>query len=345
MAPSTQKALLVPTPKHPGKLVADWPVHTPGPEQTLIQALTIPFMNDYPFICGHDGAGVVEDIGSEVTNVAKGENLLFPASGLSPDKEQATFQQYSLVPADNTAKVYVVVSKQAASIPLALNTVVTGLWSHHPEANSLDFPAFWEEGGTTNFVGQPALIMAGSSSVGQYAIQMAKLQDFLPIITTSSLKHTEHLKSLGVTHVLRTIVAWQPLLYVYDAISTEQTHKLAYDALAPGGALIVTSGPHCTRFLQAKVDRDRETGEVPKRVARPFASLSLPANKTLGEELYKRLTEWSRTGVIKPSRVEVLPGGLAGVPDGCARMRDNKVSGTKLVVRPQETTRFAYFAY
>jgi hypothetical protein len=36
----------------------------------------------------------------------------------------------------------------------------------------------------------------------------------------------------------------------------------------------------------------------------------------------------------------VLPGGLAGVVDGLARLRAYKVSGQKLVVRPQESPEF-----
>ena len=40
---------------------------------------------------------------------------------------------------------------------------------------------------------------------------------------------------------------------------------------------------------------------------------------------------------MQPNRVEVLPNGLAGIPEGLERMKNNKVSGTKLVARPQET--------
>ncbi len=39
----------------------------------------------------------------------------------------------------------------------------------------------------------------------------------------------------------------------------------------------------------------------------------------------------------QPNKVEVLPGGLAGIPDGLARLEAFKVSGTKLIARPQET--------
>jgi hypothetical protein len=35
--------------------------------------------------------------------------------------------------------------------------------------------------------------------------------------------------------------------------------------------------------------------------------------------------------------VEVLPGGLAGIADGLARMEAGEIRGKKLVAKPQET--------
>ncbi|KAI0753563.1 GroES-like protein [Daedaleopsis nitida] len=362
MAPSTQKALVIPEPKQPWKLLTDWPVQTPGPKHVLIkivaaalnpadwktQVYALPFITDYPVVGGADGAGIIEEVGSEVTNVAKGEKVLFPGGGVF-DKTQATFMQYTVVPADFVAKIPDNISfDEAASVPLTLNTVLTGLWSHHPQASSVDFAAPWEEGGLTKYVGQAALVIGGSSSVGQFAIQIAKLQGFSPIITTSSLKHTDFLKTLGATHVLDrslapeailaelpTLTAGKPLVYAYNAIDEDTLHHLAYDALAPGGALVVVDPQ--TSTLDAKIARDKEAGLAPKKIAKTFAAIGLPQNYAMGVELYKRLTEWLRTGVIVPNRIEVLPGGLAGIPEGCDRMRDNKVSGIKLIVRPQET--------
>lgn len=57
---------------------------------------------------------------------------------------------------------------QAASVPLGLATVATALWSHDPDAKSVNFPAPWEEDGLTKFAGKPAFIIGGASSVGQY---------------------------------------------------------------------------------------------------------------------------------------------------------------------------------
>ena len=40
---------------------------------------------------------------------------------------------------------------------------------------------------------------------------------------------------------------------------------------------------------------------------------------------------------IQPIKVEVVPGGLDGVRGGLERLEEQKVSGVKLVVHPQET--------
>ena len=90
MAPATQKALILPAEKEPHKLVTDWPVPQPGRTDVLIKLVSvalnpvdayIPVMGglglvkEWPFVNGVDGAGVVEEVGAEVTNLAKGDNV------------------------------------------------------------------------------------------------------------------------------------------------------------------------------------------------------------------------------------------------------------------------------
>lgn len=82
-------------------------------------------------------------------------------------------------------------------------------------------------------------------------------------------------------------------MYAYDTISEPETQHLAYDALAAGGALVVTN-PGSQAILAEKEARDGGS----KKVARPFASLVYPVTKKVGEELYSRLTEWLEKGVV-----------------------------------------------
>ena len=143
------------------------------------------------------------------------------------------------------------------------------------------------------------------SVVLSIAIQLARVQGFSPIIATSSLKHEDYLKSLGATHIIdrslpsadvlrkiQEITGGKQVVYAYDAIASPETQGLAYDALADGGALVATN-PRSAEFLKDKI----KEGDG-KKVARPIASLHLPGNLKLGEELYNHLTEWLASGVI-----------------------------------------------
>jgi NADPH:quinone reductase-like Zn-dependent oxidoreductase len=83
-------------------------------------------------------------------------------------------------------------------------------------------------------------------------IQLAKYSGFYPIITTSSLKHADEVKSLGATNVIdrnTSVVAEvrkltdKPILTVYDAISSADTQQAGIDVLAAGGKLVIVLPP------------------------------------------------------------------------------------------------------
>ena len=89
MTPKTQKALVSPTPRAPWELRTDWPVPAPGPKELLIKVVAaalnpadwrvqtsgiIPFVT-YPFLGGLDGAGIIEEVGTDVTGFAKGDKV------------------------------------------------------------------------------------------------------------------------------------------------------------------------------------------------------------------------------------------------------------------------------
>lgn len=54
------------------------------------------------------------------------------------------------------------------------------------------------------------MVWGGSTSVGQYAIQLLKLSGYHNIITTASARHHEHLKQLGATKIVDyTAATWK----------------------------------------------------------------------------------------------------------------------------------------
>ncbi len=94
MSAQKQKALLLPV-KQGQFEVGETTIPTPGPKDVLvkitatalnpvdwkIQAYGI-FISNYPCVLGTDAAGIVEDVGSEVSNVAKGDKMCATAFGL-----------------------------------------------------------------------------------------------------------------------------------------------------------------------------------------------------------------------------------------------------------------------
>lgn len=194
----------------------------------------------------------------------------------------------------------------------------------------------WTEGGRTAYAGQPILVIGGASGTGQSAIQFAKLSGFSPIITTASLSNTELVKSLGATHVidrsvdlataLAPITATAgPLKHIFDAIGEVETQEASYAVLADGGKLITVG--HVP--IKAPVPE--------KEVIEVWGATYIPPNRAFGVVLLEKLTGLLESGEFKPNAVEVLPGGLAGVPDGLDRLKKNQVRAKKLIVRPQET--------
>jgi len=81
------------------------------------------------------------------------------------------------------------------------------------------------------------------------------LSGLSPIITTASLKHTEHLKAIGATNVLDRNLSFEiisqkvkeitklPILHVADAISLPTTQEMGLALLASGGHLAVVLNP------------------------------------------------------------------------------------------------------
>ncbi|KAF8577407.1 GroES-like protein [Ramaria rubella] len=362
-----QKALLL-VAKQGGFELGTCTIPQPGPDDILVKILATAlnpidwkiqkygvFYDKFPAVVGTDAAGVVEQIGSNVTGFKKGDRVIIhhPLASVYQGlftEDKATFREYSIVPAEIVAKIPDNISfDQAATVPLGLATAAIGLYNASSGeeitrgGDEFDYAPYgvhgagltapWKPSGEGKYKGQGILIFGGSSSVGQYAIQLARLSGFSPIVTTASLHNTDLLKSLGATHVIdrkaNVVAEAQKILttppnVVFDAIA-EDTQEQGWEVLAPNGTLILVLVPKDTL-------KDGESGK--KRIA-IFGNVNV--QREIGRGIYANLTEFLRSGKIKPNRVDVLPGGLAGIPAGLKRMEENKVSGVKLVARPHET--------
>ncbi|KAI0351738.1 GroES-like protein [Trametes cingulata] len=359
--PTTQKSLIA---YEEGKpyVVGETPVPRPGPKDVLVKILAcalnpadyrvleLPasakatFKISYPLVPGCDAAGVVVERGEEITHLKEGDRILFGAHwGYSG----AACQQYAIIPAELTATIPDNITfEQAASIPLALTTDVLVLYNQSPapENLSLRLKPFWDPEGASAYAGTPAFIVGGAASLGQFAIQLAKLAGHEPIITTASLHNAPLLKSLGATHVLDrsrsnesilaelpALTGGKPIQYAFVSIFDPESMRLGRDALAPGGALATVAGS------PAMVPEDVANPGDGKRIGYVYGSALPPYNRETGVAMLRQLPGWLEKGLLKPNPIEVLPNGLAGIPEGLERLKATKVSGKKLVAHPQET--------
>ncbi len=196
------------------------------------------FISEYPAVLGSDAAGEVVAVGSSVTSHTVGERVFF--QGIIGKYDSSTFQQYVKIPAALAAKTPKKVSdEQAATFWVAGMAVSTGLYHN----SGLSLAAPWDKNGDSVGKGKTAIILGGSSSVGQYAIQFAKLSGFDNIVTSSSPSHFDYLKTLGATIVLdrskatnakdftQALPTGTAAEWVYDSISSPSTQLLAVEIL------------------------------------------------------------------------------------------------------------------
>lgn len=159
--------------------------------------------------------------------------------------------------------------EKAATLPVGVMSAAVGLYQS-PERNGAGLVAPWENG-EGKYKGKGILVVGGSSSVGQYGksqvspwlkgysfcckvIQLARLSGFSQIAATASLHNSDHLKSLGATHIIdrnsdivleAKKIFESPPEIVYDAVA-EDTQEQALEILAPNGKLILVHSPHST---------------------------------------------------------------------------------------------------
>jgi len=338
-----QKALVLP--KQQGNFeVRSRSIPSPGAGQLLVQVQSAAlnpvdykiketgmFPIHYPAILGSDIAGIIEEVGEGIEDFRKGDKVL--AHGTFSN-DLAAFQQYTLTVADFTAKIPSNMSfDSAATVPLGLDTAVVGMYG---KGNGAGITPPWEEGGSDNE--NPIVIIGGSSSVGSYAIQLASLSGFYPIIATASVTNEHLVKNYGATHFFDrhlsgnqlkaaiSRVTNKPIGVVYDAISLPETQRIGWSLLAKNGILVLT--------LAASVREEEGRG---RKAITTSGTPHLPQNKELGSNTWAMVEEWLSKSDIQPNKYEILPNGLEGIIGGLERMKNGQVSGTKLVAHPQET--------
>ncbi|KAI0891277.1 zinc-binding dehydrogenase [Annulohypoxylon nitens] len=290
-------------------------------------------------IIGCDFAGTVEDNNGSRWRI--GQRISGFVQGSSVDPVRGVFAEYAVIEASLVYPIPDEVSYQdAAVIPLALATAVQAIFGRLklPEPSSPAKEAF------------SFLISGGASSVGQYAIQLAKLAGAF-VVATGSTRNHELLKSLGADAVVDyKDLDWPErvrqlthdrLQFAFDCISEKGTPEAIVKSLSP------REGGHVITILPVNEIRSRIGNEKVKLEStivytvferpRSFGTFdncgdATPEDKALWEKYLTIIPELLSSGKLKPNRAREL-GGLDDILSGFREQEDGKVSAEKLVYK------------
>ncbi|KAI5481687.1 GroES-like protein [Pseudohyphozyma bogoriensis] len=197
----------------------------------------------FPATPGGDLSGRVIAVSDDVKTLKVGDRV---ASFLSQvDPKEGAYQQYTIAKAVQTFKIPDHVSHESAStLPLAFATAVGGI--HGFLQIPIPAPGVSLPLPLNNL--PPVLVWGGSSSVGAYAIQLARLSGYR-VVATCSPRNFDYVKSLGADIVLNyqdvdqaieeiKAASGGNLSLVLDAISENGSTEAAVKCLGPNGGVI-----------------------------------------------------------------------------------------------------------
>lgn len=174
-----------------------------------------------PLILGWDVAGVVEALGTGVTNIKVGD-AVYARPDIARD---GAYAEYIVVRAAELAlKPQSIDFIHAAAVPLSALTA----WQSLFDAAQLT-------------QGQSVLIHAGAGGVGHYAIQLARWKS-ARIITTATQRNAEFVRGLGANEVIdytttRFEDAAKDVDVVFDTVGGD-VYPRSFQALKKGGVIV-----------------------------------------------------------------------------------------------------------
>ncbi|WP_430394431.1 NADP-dependent oxidoreductase [Enterococcus faecalis] len=255
----------------------------------------------FPIILGWDVAGLITEVGSQVTDWQVGDKVF-----ARPETTRfGTYAEVTIVDDHLLAKIPETISfEEAAAVPLAGLTAWQALFDH----------GHLKEGETV-------LIHAGAGGVGTYAIQLAK-EAGAHVITTASAKNHALLKKIGADEVIdyhttnfAEVLADVDL--VFDTMGGE-VQKNSFAVLKPNTGRLVSIVGIEDKQLVAEKNISAE-------------SIWLQPN---GEQLQK-IADLMAAGKVKSIIGEVFPFSRQGIYDAHALSETHHAVG-KIVVQMAE---------
>lgn len=184
-----------------------------------------------PFILGHDVAGVVVRVGSDVTEFTVGDEVY----ARPRDHRIGTFAEQISIDSDDVArKPAALTFEEAAAVPL----VALAAWQALVDVAQVQ-------------PGQKVLVHAGAGGLGSTVIQVAKHLGAY-VATTASTKDLAKVRALGADEVIDyTVQDFSQTLSGYDVVLDSLGRanlEKSLSILKPGGLAISVVGPPDAAF-------------------------------------------------------------------------------------------------
>ncbi|KAH9932578.1 GroES-like protein [Fomitopsis serialis] len=343
--PKTMKAVLV----QPEKKVAvmDYPVPEPGPDDVLVKVVAtaqnptdwkfVDFVQKAGTVLGVDFSGTVVAAGSNVTHLKLGTHVAgFVKGGALPDS--GAYAEYVKTPGELVWPVPegTLGFAEAATLGFVLILAVQALY--HPTRLALaELPSKLQQGSE-----EWVFVYGGSTSVGQYAIQLLRLSGYKSATVCSS-GHFDLVKSFGADVVVDRH-APDALQQIRDATGEKVNQRGADSASLQftvgamgmaGGRVISLVGQDPAKLKEAM----RQGVEVKftliyTALGGPAALAAPPSDCAHMAAFLRKVPGLVSAGSIKPNRVKIWEGpggkkGLEGVESALQWMRDDKVRAEK----------------
>ncbi len=177
----------------------------------------------FPATLGGDFSGVIKEIGAEVSNLKKGDEVYGQAGLLSGGS--GAFAEYAIADPKNIARKPKTVSHaEAAALPLAGVSAVQALIEHMNLSS-----------------GQKILIHGGAGGIGTFAIQLAKHLG-AHVATTVRADEMDHARKIRADEIIDyEKQSFENQLQNFDAVYDTvggDTYVRSYKVLKPNGVIV-----------------------------------------------------------------------------------------------------------
>ena len=217
------------------------PAPTPKPNEALVQIKSagVNFIDVYfregrypaplPFINGQEGAGVVTEVGSEVTSVMAGERVAYTGS-------LGSYAEYAAVPADRLVKI-----PDGLDFENAASAMLQGMTAHYLCHSTYKLQS-----------GETALVHAAAGGVGALLVQMCKKIGARVIATVGSQQKADIAREAGADECIiyteadfesetKRLTEGKGVHVVYDGVG-KATFDKDLNVLRPRGYLVLFGG-------------------------------------------------------------------------------------------------------